>query len=244
MARLLNKENQGTVYFDGNKELLDSAYLKRILVKKRYRTDFFRGEIIASPEEAVEDCYFIEKGSVLMYEQIGKKRRIFNIYYPGQILFCANAVFPQQHSFIYEANSDCELYCIRVEKVRKLLKNNKNFSGAFIRQLTWDYFIAMDLLRKSAIHNISWMVSDLLIVLAGFESQDNNGVIFPKYQYTQTEIADMLHINRVTCLRELHKLAELGLISLDGRKIGIKDLPKLIEYRDRQSEGTKEETKE
>ena len=70
-----------------------------------------------------------------------------------------------------------------------------------------------------------------LSVTASRNSRQENGVTWLADRITQNQMADMLFINRITCLNELHKLEDLGLITLQRSRIGIADMHGLAEYR-------------
>ena len=158
-----------------------------------------------------------------------KKKKINS----NNLLLCSYAVFDRPCAFCYEAREPSTLYSISMEKVRKLLQNDANFTRAVLTQSTRDLMVCQDLLRKSTNHNVGWLVSDWLIVMASRRSHVQGGVIYLNEKVTQNQLADMLFMNRITCLKELHHLEGLGLIDLQGRYIGILDMGGLIEYRQR-----------
>ena len=201
-------------YFDGRDKELDASYLCRKLCKKKYQLEF-------------------EKGYVIAYETVKGRRRIFDAYNSNNLLLCSYAVFDRPCAFCYEAREPSTLYSISMEKVRKLLQNDANFTRAVLTQSTRDLMVCQDLLRKSTNHNVGWLVSDWLIVMASRRSHVQGGVIYLNEKVTQNQLADMLFMNRITCLKELHHLEGLGLIDLQGSYIGILDMDGLIEYRRR-----------
>lgn len=220
-------------YFDGRDKELDASYLCRKLCKKKYQLEFEKGEIIIAQGEDVDACYYLEKGYVIAYETVKGRRRIFDAYNSNNLLLCSYAVFDRPCAFCYEAREPSTLYSISMEKVRKLLQNDANFTRAVLTQSTRDLMVCQDLLRKSTNHNVGWLVSDWLIVMASRRSHVQGGVIYLNEKVTQNHLADMLFMNRITCLKELHHLEGLGLIDLQGRYIGILDMGGLIEYRQR-----------
>ena len=67
--------------------------------------------------------------------------------------------------------------------------------------------------------------------MASRNSRQENGVTWLADRITQNQMADMLYINRITCLNELHKLEDLGLVTLQRSRIGIADMHGLVESR-------------
>ena len=226
-------------YFDGRDKELDASYLRRKLCKKKYQLEFEKGEIIIAQGEDVDACYYLEKGYVIAYETVKGRRRIFDAYNSNNLLLCSYAVFDRPCAFFYEARESSVLYSISMEKVRKLLQNDASFTRAVLTQTTRDLMVCQDLLRKSTNHTVGWLVSDWLIVMASRSSRICGGVTYLNDRVTQNQLAEMLFINRITCLKELHHLESLGLIDLQGSHIGILDMDGLIEYR-RQCQETKQ----
>lgn len=223
-------------YFDGRDKELDASYLKKKLCKKKYLLEFEKGELIITQGETVDACYYLERGYVIAYETVKGRRRIFDAYNSNNLLLCSYATYDRPCAFFYEAREYCAVYSISMEKVKKLLQNDPNFALAVLTQTTRDMLVCQDLLRKTTNHNVSWMVSDLLIVLAARNSHVSGGIRYMNDRFTQNQIAEMLFINRITCLKELHRLESLGLISLQSSYIGIKDMEGLLEYRKRSQE--------
>lgn len=220
-------------YFDGRDRELDASYLKKKPCKKKYLLEFEKGELIITQGEEVDACYYLDRGYVIAYETVKGRRRIFDAYNSNNLLLCSYATYDRPCAFFYEAREYCAVYSISMEKVKKLLQNDPNFALAVLTQTTRDMLVCQDLLRKTTNHNVSWMVSDLLIVLAARNSHVCDGVTYLNDRFTQNQIAEMLFINRITCLKELHRLESLGLISLQSSYIGIVDMAGLLEYRRR-----------
>ncbi len=220
-------------YFDGRDKELDASYLRKKLCKQKYLLEFEKGELIITQGEEVDACYYLESGYVIAYETVKGRRRIFDAFNSNNLLLCSYATYDRPCAFNYEAREYCAVYSISMEKVKKLLQNDANFARAVLTQTTRDLLVCQDLLRKSANHNVSWLVSDLLIVLAARNSHVSEGIRYLNDRFTQNQIAEMLFINRITCLKELHKLEALGLIDLQSSYIGIVDMEGLLEYRRR-----------
>lgn len=218
-------------YFDGRDKELDASYLKKKLCKKKYLLEFEKGELIITQGEEVDACYYLDKGYVIAYETVKGRRRIFDAFNSNNLLLCSYATYDRPCAFFYEAREYCAVYSISMEKVKKLLENDANFARAVLTQTTRDLLVCQDLLRKCTSHNVSWLVSDLIIVLAARNSHVSNGITYLNDRFTQNQIAEMLFINRITCLKELHRLADLGLIDMQGSYIGIRDMDGLMEYR-------------
>lgn len=224
------QEEFGRFYFDGKIDAGSRNYFRKKLAVKKYRMEYEKGDILIKPGDVVDTCYYIESGYVLTYELVRGKRRIFDAFDGDNLILCNHAIAERPCPLYYQVKMPSVLYSISLLKVKTLLKNDAAFARALLAQTTRDMLVTQDLLRKSSSQNVSWLVSDFLIVMA-----DRNAKQRPiplRERFTQAQIADMLFINRITCFKELHRLEEKGLISLKSSNIGVLDMDGLILYRD------------
>ena len=219
-------------YFNGADSFLDSSYFSKKLIKKRFRLEYEKGETIIEPDSVVDDCFFIESGSVIAYEIIKGKRKIFDSFSAGSFLLCEHILFEHLCTYFFEAREKTVVYSISMVKVRQLLINDKKFLQSLFAQQTRNCLVREDLLRKSVSHNASWLVCDFLITMALRNGQNEDGIVYLADRLTQKQIADMLFMNRVTCFRELHYLEDIGLIDMQTNRIGIKNLSGLVAYKE------------
>ena len=220
-------------YFNGADSFLDSAYLRKKLKKKRFRLEYEKGELIAAAGEKVEDCFFIDSGSVMVCESQKGKRRIIDCCTAGSFLMCEHILYEHPAACCYEVKEKTAVYSISIVKVRQLLNTDQKFMHAVFAQQTRNLLVLEDLFRKTITHNASWLVSDFLITMAIRGGQKVNGIIYLGERMTQKQIADMLYMNRVTCFRELHTLEDLGFVDMQTSRIGIRNMEGLIAYREK-----------
>ena len=218
-------------YFNGKDFFNDLSYLRRKLCKKRYLLEYEKGEKLISQGERVEYCFFMESGGIISYETVNGKRRIYDFFTGANLLLCSYALYDRPCALDYEARCHTVVYSISLERVQKLFFNDSAFTRGALAQTTRDLLVCQDLLRKSAMRNVSWLVSDFLIVMASRGCYEEDGVLYISERFTQHQMADMLFINRITCLNELHRMEDRGLITLQRSHIGITDLPGLKAYR-------------
>ena len=207
-------------YFNGKDFFNDLSYLRRKLCKKRYLLEYEKGEKLISQGERVEYCFFMESGGVISYETVNGKRRIYDFFTGANLLLCSYALYDRPCALDYEARCHTVVYSISLERVQKLFFNDSAFTRGALAQTTRDLLVCQDLLRKSAMRNVSWLVSDFLIVMASRGCYEEDGVLYISERFTQHQMADMLFINRITCLNELHRMEDRGLITLQRSHIG------------------------
>ena len=193
-------------YFNGKDFFNDLSYLRRKLCKKRYLLEYEKGEKLISQGERVEYCFFMESGGVISYETVNGKRRIYDFFTGANLLLCSYALYDRPCALDYEARCHTVVYSISLERVQKLFFNDSAFTRGALAQTTRDLLVCQDLLRKSAMRSASWLVSDFLIVMASRGCYEEGGVLYISERFTQHQMADMLFINRITCLNELHRM--------------------------------------
>lgn len=221
------------LYFDGDKGLLNTPYLFKKLRKRRYMTMLERRDILYRPGDPIDTCYLIEKGAIIAYEFSSGNRRIFDLCEANTLLFCEYAVFNRPSCFFYEALVPTVLYTIQLSFVQKLIENDPQFARCVIAQLTRDLLVTQDLFRKTITHSARWRVCDFLLVFALRANARNENSIVLSQRITQKMMADMLNINRITAMQELHTLEDLGLCRRRNGHFEIPDIKLLQEYRDR-----------
>ena len=221
------------LYFDGDKGLLNTPYLFKKLRKRRYMIMLERRDILYRPGDPIDTCYLLEKGAVIAYEFSAGNRRIFDLYEANTLLFCEYAVFNRPSCFFYEAQEPTVLYTIQLPFVQKLIENDPQFAHCVIAQLTRNLLVTQDLFRKTITHSARWRVCDFLIVFAMRSNPEGKNSVVLSHRITQKMMADMLNINRITAMQELHTLEYLGLCCRSGGHFEIPDIRLLQEYRDR-----------
>ena len=232
--RLTNTRTSDSVYYNGNNDWIDATYLRKLVCKEKYFIEVEKGEVLASPGSRIDACFYIEHGFVIVYEvDQNDKRRIFDLIEPGMLLFSDFILFDRTSSFYYEAGETLRLYSLDMVKARKLMQKDKRFNEAVLAKTLRDFLVAQDLVRKTTTHTAMWRVSDFLAIFArrtGKPKPDGSTVI--DIRVNQKQIADMLFINRITCLKCVHQLEDAGYISISSGKYEVKDIARLEEFRD------------
>jgi len=220
------------VFFDGEIDIIASSYLTKKLSKRQYLVDMDGRDILVSPGEKIDTCYLIKEGLLISYETIGGHRRIYDYFEKDMFVLEEFALLNQPSQLFYEALTPLKMYSIKIELVKKLLVNDKKFTAACLAQMTRNYMVMQDLLRKSVAHTAGWQVCDLLILFANKTGVVKNGETVLDLHITKTFMSDLLHMNRITIMRELQLLEVMELCKLKGTQCTIRDLDALKRYRD------------
>ncbi len=219
-------------FFDGDSDLMDTSYLIKKLQKRKYLVQLEKKDILAAPGDKIDQCYLIEKGMIIAYELCGGNRRIFDCYEKNTLVFCEHALIERPACMFYEALEPVSMYSIRMSFVKKLLINDPKFANCFLTQVTRNLLVTQDLFRKTITHSARWRVCDFLLVFAERASETIDGKIVLNQRISQQLLADMLYMNRITVLREVHALEEMGLFRMKNGHFEIPDLNLLRKYRD------------
>jgi len=229
----MDNRNSFDLFLDENsKYWFDSAYIKNMFKKRRYLIELDKKDILSSPGEALTDCYYVDTGIVISYENEGKNRRVYDFFDSGMFIFLEETLMGYPSILTYEALTPVKLYSISAIRVRKLWQNNIKFSYYCMKQMSRDYFVMRSLIRKESCHNADWRVSNLVLELATREGIIKDGVIYLGQAHQKTHLANLLHMDRVTFYKCFALLEEKALCSVKDGKIIINDLTALIEYRD------------
>ena len=80
----MDNRNSFDLFLDENsKYWFDSAYIKNMFKKRRYLIELDKKDILSSPGEALTDCYYVDTGIVISYENEGKNRRVYDFFDSG-----------------------------------------------------------------------------------------------------------------------------------------------------------------
>lgn len=220
------------LFYDGDVTIIASQYLSKRLAKRRYLVEMDSRKLLASPGDEIDTCYFIAEGLLISYEYVDRHRRIYDYYEKGEFVFAEHAIWDKKCHLYYEALTPMKMYSIRMEFTRKLLINDNKFSNAILAQMTKNYLVTQDFLRKTALHSARWRVCDLLLIFAEKVGFVDGCSAVLNQKLTKTLLSDFLHLNRITIMRELQFLEELGICRLHGTQCTLYDLSVLQEYRD------------
>ncbi|HWQ08486.1 MAG TPA: Crp/Fnr family transcriptional regulator [Holophaga sp.] len=199
------------------------------------RRRFAKGTVILALEGAVDGVYYVKEGVVetILDTHIGPEKVLYRV---GQgCVFGEVSCFapgPDQEAFV-RARADCTLYHFKRELVEGVIaQEHPELLLELIRMLGHIVRMYGVLLQDSLSLGFFARVCRFLVYLARFKEARPDGTqvhVVVESGVTQSEMAGMLGIHRVTVAKAIRKLKEQGVIRrFTKRELEITDFQRLL----------------
>jgi CRP-like cAMP-binding protein len=194
------------------------------LEKTSVKLNFKKGETILKQGGLPIHVVYLEKGIVKFnYENESNKNLILTIVSAPKILGGANLFYKDNNLFSFIAVEDCEVILIDSKVLEEVLVDNSRFAMMMFQ-------VASEMFKKSVMNFISLAhkqkegrIADILLYLSA-EVYHNTSFIL---SLTRKEIAEFAGCSTENVIMTLSKWQTEKIVSIDGKKIEIKDLDKL-----------------
>lgn len=200
---------------------------KKLVYPKNY--------VIAEPDHLTPFCYIVKKGCVVSYEYYDNgEKRLYRFHDQNALFLEANVLFDRAPSLGFKTTCKTELICLSKRDLLEAIKDDPNLAIQIMESTSEKFFTYMEQVRYEKNHDVCWRICDLFLDLAQYYGIP---VIYGKkvmirQKLSQQLISEMLGVNRVTIVRAIKKMKELGLIEQDKKYYSIVDVDKLKEYQD------------
>ncbi|MGN0704221.1 MAG: Crp/Fnr family transcriptional regulator [Lentihominibacter sp.] len=185
---------------------------------------------------AVEDtpdcCYVVKSGRVICYEiSYAGDQRVYNIMEPGSMFMEECLLFDKPCPVLFKTLDECQL--IRIDKcdLKRAFKHDIDVVMDVCESLSTKFLSSMEHLRLGPRQSASWKICKMLLIFAvhyGKKQPDGSCVLDRKV--SQQMLADILGMNRVTVVRKLKELKELGLVDTVDGYLRFSDIDALEEH--------------
>lgn len=189
---------------------------------------FKKGQAIFYEGNHPHGLYCIYKGKVKI-SKLGDegKEQIVRFATDGELLGYRSSLSGESYKATATAMEDCYICHISQDKFTDVLNNNSTFSIEMIRLLSADLKNAEQSLLNISQKPVRERIAETLLLLKtrfGFEADKKTLSV----TLTRREIADIAGTTTETTIRTLSDFDKEESIKLDGKKIVISDLNKLI----------------
>lgn len=203
------------------------AFFEQIGTKVRYR----KGETITFANEEIKDISIILKGKAKQYvmSEEGREKILF-ILEPGGIIGDLSISQPKEAGFFVEAMENLELIRLTFQDLQEALYKFPEYNLYILSSLSKKARNLVIQLEDNCFKDAETRVCEMLIKLAFYEGKmdpDSNTITF---RTSQQFISDMVGINRITTVRIIKNLREMGLLDVKGSKYIINDISLLEMY--------------
>ncbi len=204
--------------------------LEQLGKKLVYPKDF----TVADSDEPTPYCYLVKKGCVVSYEYYENgEKRLYRFHEKNALFLEANVLFDRPPSISFKTICKTELICIDKKSLMEAMREDGEFALQIMESTSDKFFTYMEQVRYEKNHDVTWRICDLFLDLADYYGVP---VIYGKkmmirQKISQQLIAEMLGVNRITAVRSIKKLKDMGLIEKDHCYYVISDMEKLIEFQ-------------
>lgn len=180
----------------------------------------------------VDYCYVVKKGSVVAFEtHLNGEERIYHLHNKNSIFLETHLLFGKPSSVSFKTTCATELIRIDKKKLKSAIKMDPQLVMDILEATSKKYHSSMEQVRHMNTHNASWKICDLFLSFAEQYGVLCDEKIVIQQKISQQFIASMLGLNRITTVRAVKELRELGLVEKVGKYYCINDIEKIVEYQ-------------
>jgi len=187
------------------------------------------------PGEYTKYSYIIIKGKVASFEGLRDgEERIYHIHEKNSLFLETNLLFDQPSPVGFRTMDTVEVIRIKKRELLQAAKINAKISFALFESASDKFFSAMKQVCLVKKYNINWKISDLFLSFADYYGVPYGEKVLIQEKFSQQMVADMLGINRITAVRAIKHLKDIGCLEQSKGRYYIVNVEKLKVYRDDQ----------
>ena len=185
-----------------------------------------KGEPIFEEGESVNGIYCVKDGVCKLSKlSANGKDQIVKLVKPGELLGQRSMISDEPTNLSAIALEDMEICFIPRSEVLGLFDRNNQFSMNLMKTICGDLKESDDHMVSISQKTVKERLAETLIYLdTTFGKNDDDSL---RIQLSREELAGMIGTATESCIRLLSDFKKLGLIDLIGKKIVLKDIPKL-----------------
>lgn len=174
---------------------------------------FAKGEIVAQAGRHPTHCYYVLEGRMMAFEYTTTTgERYYNFNEAGSLVMEANILLERDTPVSFVAITDVKARATSREELLRALKEDDALALEIMTSLSYKFMAAMDQVREATQCNVAWKVCNLLLTFAERYGVPYDGKTLIKEKISQQMMANLLGVNRITMVRAIKELREMGLI--------------------------------
>lgn len=214
--------NSNNNYLNNNFDCFHSLEFDdlQIINSKKTRISFFKGETIFKQGAFAPHVLFINSGLVKVYLQTDRNKQV-NIRIAKQGNFMAFSSIFRKNTYLYSAVAlkDSTICMVDKQALKKLLLQNTDFAMQMNSKNCDNENRYIDIIYNLSHKQMRGKLASALIYLSQDEFKDDN-----IFEYlSRQDIANFASITVESAVKFIKEFEKEGIITLDGKKITIKD---------------------
>lgn len=194
---------------------------------------FPKNHVFIKAGQQTNCCYIIKKGRILSFEPLTNgEERIYHIYERNSLFLESNLLFDRPTSMSYRADTEVEVICIDQMSLLKAVSTDQNLAYHLLESASGKYFSAMEQICHTENYSATWKICDLFLAFADYYGKDcgNGKVVIPE-KFSQQTIASMLGLNRITAVRVIKSLRDMGYLEINKSQHYVVNVEQLKKYQ-------------
>lgn len=183
-----------------------------------------KGQILIFADENPEHIFYIAKGRVRKYDVSYRGDEVIvNIYKPSAFFPMSWAINKSQNKYFYKTETKTELHIVPTDIALDFVKANPDVMLDLLSRI----YHGLDGLLGRVVHLMSGtaksrLIYELIMECRRFGTQDKPHIY--ALNVNEVDFAARSGLSRETISREMQKLKDLGIVSINGKVIEVKDL--------------------
>lgn len=206
--------------------LLSEKECEKVTINTRI-VEFKKNEVIYSEDDVPADLMCLCRGKVKIYKDgVGGRSQIIRMIRPTQY-FGYRAFFAKEPYVTAASAFEPSTICfIPMNIIEELVNNNPRLGMFFIRELSTDLGIADERVVNLTQKHIRGRLAESLLFLMDSYGLEEDGATISIY-LSREDLASLSNMTTSNAIRTLSTFVDENIISLDGRKIKIRDADRL-----------------
>lgn len=192
-----------------------------------------KNTIIHSADEIPEFAYYVLSGKIISYEYTASgNERIYAVSTKGSMVLDDSLVTQKPIPVYFKTTRDTRAIKIARNSMINAIASDPDFALAIIHSTSEKLLSAMEIIRQTSSTSAAWKVCKLLLTYAKQYGTPYDNKILISEKISQQNIANLLGINRITTLRVMKDLKDMGLIEQINGLYCIRDEENLKRHMD------------
>lgn len=204
--------------------------LEQLGKKKKYPKNYHLVEV----NDKVRYCYIVKNGRVAGYDFLPNgEERIYFINEQNSILLETNVLYDIPAAVSFRTMMPTTVILLDKETLTQAMHDDYQIAMDIMEFIAMKFNGAMDRVRHANYHNAEWKVCDLFLQFAKHYGVIYDEKILIQEKISQQLISNLLGINRVTAVRAIKRLKDMGLIETINGYYCIRSIDSLKQHQDR-----------
>ncbi len=195
--------------------------------------EYGKDHMIARGEDVPSACWLVLRGKVMAYDESKDGNlRIYSFMEAGSVLLEANMLMRKPALVNFKTTAPTSLVRIEREDLIRAMAEDRELMMDVIESISYKFLSTSDQLRECYNHSVSWRLCNLFLIYADRHGAAYDGKVLIQEKLTQQTLAGMLSVNRITVVRALKELKDLGFIEQINGYYCIRDVRSLRDHMD------------